>query len=1147
MDNSSNIYEGITNTATISLDTLILNGVEINSISSNIPSGVNIYDYLQWDGTQYITGGSNNKNIFGKNSNSVHTGVNILNATGNIINTQANNSTIITPLRNLSTDYFSLYNPLTYELSYSRIMNAPQFNTSMNLDYASQNKLLLTDNTKNVISSSYGITDLAILSQNNTFTGLNTFSLGTVSNPAIRWDSDTGFYSSGDGHIDIATNGIRRLGITDRIRTYGYINSTVIGSPSNPNYSFDPDNDTGLYQGSTTGELNFSCNSTQILSMNSSQASFKKSIRTEQGSNLIPSYSFTLDSDTGLYQSVGSNIDFCCNGQNQLNISLQGIKVPSLTASKIVLSDVNQRLSSSTYGISDVAILSLNNTFTGTTTFSGNVLGLTKSMVGLSNVDNTTDLNKPISTATQTALDLKAPIASPTFTGTVSGITKAMVGLSNVDNTTDLNKPISTATQTALNQKAGLSSNNNFTGNNSFGTGNNSFTTTTSFTEINCQDIKLNSGTNGALVYIQPTTKYLSSYPIADLPISTATQTALDLKSNIASPTFTGTLTSPAINLSGQTASKMLRLNGSKNIVSSIYDETNIQAYINQSFDLINVSQTTTFNFTSSGANIIDVTNISTGSIFKGLIITDTDITLTTSFTFTGSISGFTLTTPSPPARLRVGCYISGTGITGGTRILTQITSTTWSVNYFQTVASTTMTTSIIKFFNIIIDTRSTGTGSLGTYVVNQNLDSGTATNATTATLIPSLYLDNTYNYAVNGTVSNPSYTFDGNKNTGLYQSTLNQIDFSCGGVRSSYINQKGFYNLLGTALYPSYSFINDSDTGMFSTLAGNLDFSSDGTVVCRMNTTAISIFSPIRVENGSASNPSFSFNEDTDSGIYRTTNALNMSVNGARHFNVNTSGNVYLGTGTGTGTVSATVNGVIYIGNNTGNSNTKAGTIFTPIGIGYQAAQKNQGGYTVAIGRDAGRFNQGDYAVAIGYGAGQGVDGGQGQHNNSIIINAGTAIINSNGTNRCFINPLRNSPSNLTAVQYDTTTKELVTFGSTRRIKKNIQQKNNFDFNSILKLNIVEFDSIEDDSHNPCGLIAEECYEINPEFACLDSEGIPVSVNYFTLMLYSIEKNKRQEIEIQKLNEEVKTLKNTIEQITIYLQNNSTFVLNKN
>ena len=50
-----------------------------------------------------------------------------------------------------------------------------------------------------------------------------------------------------------------------------------------------------------------------------------------------------------------------------------------------------------------------------------------------------------------------APLASPTFTGTVSGVTKSMVGLANVDNTTDANKPVSTATQTALDLKLNLS------------------------------------------------------------------------------------------------------------------------------------------------------------------------------------------------------------------------------------------------------------------------------------------------------------------------------------------------------------------------------------------------------------------------------------------------------------------------------------------------------------------------------------------------------------------------------------------------------------------------------------------------------------------------------------------------------------------
>jgi hypothetical protein len=84
------------------------------------------------------------------------------------------------------------------------------------------------------------------------------------------------------------------------------------------------------------------------------------------------------------------------------------------------------------------------------------VAALTKSSVGLANVDNTSDADKPVSTATQTALDLKAPLANPTFTGTVSGVTKSHVGLGDVDNTSDSAKPVSTATQTALDLKANL-------------------------------------------------------------------------------------------------------------------------------------------------------------------------------------------------------------------------------------------------------------------------------------------------------------------------------------------------------------------------------------------------------------------------------------------------------------------------------------------------------------------------------------------------------------------------------------------------------------------------------------------------------------------------------------------------------------------
>jgi len=110
-------------------------------------------------------------------------------------------------------------------------------------------------------------------------------------------------------------------------------------------------------------------------------------------------------------------------------------------------------------------------------TFTGTVAGITSTMVGLGNVDNTSDANKPVSTATQTALDLKAPSANPTFTGTVTGVTASHVGLGSVNNTSDADKPVSTATQTALNLKANLAS-PTFTGTPSLPTGTTAVTQT---------------------------------------------------------------------------------------------------------------------------------------------------------------------------------------------------------------------------------------------------------------------------------------------------------------------------------------------------------------------------------------------------------------------------------------------------------------------------------------------------------------------------------------------------------------------------------------------------------------------------------------------------------------------------------------------
>jgi len=149
----------------------------------------------------------------------------------------------------------------------------------------------------------------------------------------------------------------------------------------------------------------------------------------------------------------------------------------------------------------DVKISTIANATTDTDRFLVSDSGVVKyrtgtevlSDIGLSNVNNTSDLNKPISTATQTALNLitdvnwlgdynngytysvgdgvmfngasfrmynyigAAGYPPSAYPGNWKQITDYVspndIGLGNVDNTSDLNKPISTATQTALNLK----------------------------------------------------------------------------------------------------------------------------------------------------------------------------------------------------------------------------------------------------------------------------------------------------------------------------------------------------------------------------------------------------------------------------------------------------------------------------------------------------------------------------------------------------------------------------------------------------------------------------------------------------------------------------------------------------------------------
>ena len=129
----------------------------------------------------------------------------------------------------------------------------------------------------------------------------------------------------------------------------------------------------------------------------------------------------TSDIQAILLNKADTNVTYT---KTQVNSQISGL-IDSAPASLDTLKELSLALNSdSNFGGTVVSSLAekaprASPTFTGTATFE-NVSGITKDMVGLTNVDNTSDKLKILSDATVAALLLKSAKNAPTFTGVAS-------------------------------------------------------------------------------------------------------------------------------------------------------------------------------------------------------------------------------------------------------------------------------------------------------------------------------------------------------------------------------------------------------------------------------------------------------------------------------------------------------------------------------------------------------------------------------------------------------------------------------------------------------------------------------------------------------------------------------------------------------
>jgi hypothetical protein len=139
------------------------------------------------------------------------------------------------------------------------------------------------------------------------------------------------------------------------------------------------------------------------------------------------------------------------------------------------------------------------------------------------------------------------------------------------------------------------------------------------------------------------------------------------------------------------------------------------------------------------------------------------------------------------------------------------------------------------------------------------------------------------------GSVSAPSITFSGDTNTGIYQVTEGQIDFTINGTRSLTLNSASqLIVCCGSQSAPAITFDGDVDTGVFSDIANHIQFTCGGTERLRINSIGNLLMSGADTN----SSPTYSFLSDNNTGMYNiSADNLGFTTGGTLRQTINSTG----------------------------------------------------------------------------------------------------------------------------------------------------------------------------------------------------------------------------------------------------------------
>jgi hypothetical protein len=651
---------------------------------------------------------------------------------------------------------------------------------------------------------------------------------GLVGAPSYTFSTDTtsGLYSISSGNLGVTTNGVLRAtfnssGLT--INSGGILD--VSGSSTNPSYSFTSDPDTGIYN-LTSNTLGFTTGGVLRVTVDNSNTTLTNTMRAPSGSVSDAAYGFTGQTGIGMWAS-GTDLNLV--GSTGM---LLGSNLISLNSNVAVSSQL--RNSNGSFGTPSYSFT--NDLTTGMYRSSSNEIGFSTGGAARVIMSNTQARFRSVNISMETG----GVVQSTNGTSSIPGFGFA----------SEVNTGMYTPSSGVL-----------------------------SFTTLGTQRLSVSSsGVDvNSLKVINVATPTVGT-DAANKAYVDGVATGLDLKSSVkvattANITLSGTQTIDGVAVVA--ADRVLVKNQSTASENGIYDVESGAWTRTGDADNTPSGEVTTgmFCFVEQG----------TANAGAGYVLTTVNpITLgVTSLSFTQFSSS--------------AAYIQGTGIniSGNTIAL----DTTYTDSIYVNTAGDTMSgvLSVIGGTSGAPGLSFSGDTDTGLYSTTANL-LGLSTNGSPCLTMSSVVGNITASLPIIGVVGSasiPTYTFSGSTNTGIYSSTANEISFSSSSSQRVKINTSGMYvtNVLGisngSVASPSLSFTSFPTTGVYASAANEMSFAASGVKIMSVHSSGLYNFGSM-YGTGTVSSPAYTFISNSNSGMYSvSTGVVGVSASGSLRLSI--------------------------------------------------------------------------------------------------------------------------------------------------------------------------------------------------------------------------------------------------------------------